>query len=179
MGAHLIPSPSRGIIYEAIVSVFIPTVSVVAISIILHNSCVIVIIAASISVIVNYGLILDDSIIAATIIVAVFVDNGFVLNEGVVSGTIVIVAVVVDDRLILNYSVVSTAVSTAVAIIIVDEGLILNNCIPTTAAIPISTVITTLFISIMTTSVEVIFKLVLVSVPVLLCRKTKILVVVL
>ena len=144
--AHLIPSPSSGIIHKAIPSVVISAVSIVDILIVLHNGRFAVISATSIAILIDDG-VLNICIIAATIVVAVFV-------------------VLVDDGF------VSTAVSTTVAIIVVDKGLILDDCVPATAAIIISTVPTTLFISMMTAAVEVIFELILVSLPMLLYVKT-------
>ena len=142
--AHLVSSPSSSIIHKAIVSVFVPTVSVV-VSIVSHNGFVIFI-AASIPVIVNDSLVLDEGITTATIIIAVIIDDGLVLDDGVISAR----------------------VSSTVTIIIVYEGLIFNDCIPTSAAVPISTVSTTL-IFIATAAFEVVFELFLVSFPMLLC----------
>ena len=78
------------------------------------------------------------------------------------------ISVIIDNSLVLNYGVVSAAISTTVAIVVIDEGLILNDCVPTTSVISTSTVITTLLISISTAAFEIFFKLFLVSVPVLL-----------
>ena len=147
--AHLVSSPSSSVIHKAIISVFVPTVSVI-VSIISHNGFIIFI-AASILVIVNDSLVLDEGITTAT----------------------VIVAVIIDDSLVLDYGVVSARVSSTVTIIIVDDGLIFNDCIPTLAAVPISTVSTTL-IFIAAAAVEVVFELFLVSFPMLLCYRTKV-----
>ncbi len=66
MAAHFTASPSSGIVHQAVISifisVFISTVSIVTVTIILHHSCLFVVLVASISVIVDDGLILNDGI---------------------------------------------------------------------------------------------------------------------
>ena len=71
---HLISSPSSGIIDNIIVSVFVSVfISTISPVIIAYNGCLLVVLIATVSVIIDDGLVLNDGILTTAVIAFIIV----------------------------------------------------------------------------------------------------------